>query len=62
MKADLDKMNHFYQEFKAQTNEFKHEIDRLVGNQLTLEHYAERYVPIQVQGMIIENLKLLHNN
>jgi len=37
-------------------------VDKQRDDQLTLEHYTERYVPVQVQNMIMDNLRLIHDD
>lgn len=41
--------------------EYDQKLDKQRDDQLTLEHYTERYVPIQTQNMIVENMKVIHN-
>ena len=40
---------------------FDAKLDKQRGDQLTLEHYTERYIPVQVQGMIMDNMARIHD-
>ena len=35
-------------------------VDSIKSNLLTLEHYCERYIPMKIQSMLIENMKVIH--
>lgn len=45
--------------FDDRLAEFQTDVDSQRDNQLTLEHYTEKYLPILMQGMIIKNLELV---
>ena len=36
-------------------------IDENKDQLLTLEHYSERYIPVKIQQMIIDNMKVIHD-
>lgn len=42
-------------------HQYDQKLDKQRDDQLTLEHYTERYVPIQIQNMIVENMKVIHD-
>ena len=29
---------------------------------MTIEHYSERYIPMQIQNMIIDNMRVIHDD
>ena len=51
-------------DFKEQTNKSLQEFSLLIEKQrddiMTIEHYSERYIPMQIQNMIIDNMKVIH--
>ena len=51
-------------DFKEQTNKSLQEFSLLIEKQrddiMTIEHYTERYIPMQIQNMIIDNMKVIH--
>ena len=51
-------------DFKEQTNKSLQEFSFLIEKQrddiMTIEHYSERYIPMQIQNMIIDNMKVIH--
>lgn len=48
-----DKVDNKLANFQEQLTQNKDDI-------LTLEHYTERYMPIKIQNMIIENMRMIH--
>lgn len=57
-KKIVDDLDFFTRE-QIQAQNLK--LDKIDNNTSTLEHYAERYIPIQVQNMIVENMRYLHD-
>ena len=55
-KAEMQNLNKKYDENMKHFNE---NIDKMNDNILTLENYTENYVPIQIQRIILENMKLI---
>lgn len=59
-KADVTWVN----EIESKVDNKLRDMDALCeGNKddiMTLEHYTERYMPIKIQDMIIENMRLIH--
>ena len=55
-KVDLKWLN---DHVMAENREFVIKMDKDKDNLLTLEHYTERYLPVQVQNMIIENMQVV---
>jgi len=60
-KADRETVADLKTYISEQLQGFDVKLDKQRDDQLTLEHYAERYVPIQVQQMIMDNLKRIHD-
>ena len=56
-KALVDVKNYINEQLQG----FDAKLDKQRGDQLTLEHYTERYIPVQVQGMITDNLERIHD-
>ena len=57
-KKIVDELNSFTRE-QIQAQNVK--LDTIENNTETLEHYTERYMPIQIQNMIIENMRYIHD-
>ena len=55
-KAEMQNLNNKYDENMKHFNE---NIDKMNDNILTLENYTENYVPIQIQRIILDNMKLV---
>jgi len=55
-KAEMQNLNKKYDENMKHFNE---NIDKMNDNILTLENYTENYVPIQIQRIILDNMKLV---
>ena len=57
----LDKNLFFERDEKLTTElaDFDVKLDKQRDDQLTLEQYCERYIPIQAQGMIIDNMNVV---
>ncbi len=51
-------------DFKEQTNnnlkDFFLQLEKQRDDIMTIEHYSERYIPMQIQNMIIDNMKVIH--
>ena len=60
-KTDVDDFNDFKNSIWETLKKFQQMIEQQRDQQLTLEHYTERYMPFQVQNMIVENLSALHD-
>ena len=50
-------MNELESKSMAKFDDLDKKISSFRDDQLTLEHYTERYVPIQIQNMIVSNLE-----
>jgi len=61
-KAERNDLYELKAFFTEQMSGYDAKLDKQRDDQLTLEHYAERYIPVQVQNMIIENLKRIHDD
>ena len=57
LKADKSQMNELESKSMAKFDDLDKKISSFRDDQLTLEHYTERYVPIQIQNMIVSNLE-----
>ena len=60
-KTDVDDFNDFKNSIWETLKKFQQMIEQQRDQQHTLEHYTERYMPFQVQNMIVENLSALHD-
>jgi hypothetical protein len=58
-KADRHVVENMIKHFDEQLADFQTSVETQRDNQLTLEHYTEKYIPIQMQSMIIKNLELV---
>ena len=61
MKADRTDVSGLRGYIDQRVQGFDAKLDKQRDDQLTLEHYAERYIPVQVQSMIMENLRAIHD-
>lgn len=52
-------MQNLQQKYDNNMKHFNENIDKMNDNILTLENYTENYVPIQIQRIILENMKLV---
>ena len=46
---------------KTENRNFDIKLAKERDDLLTLEHYTERYLPVQIENMIIENMKVIHD-
>ena len=60
-KADRHTVSDLKTYISEQLEGFDVKLDKQRDDQLTLEHYAERYIPIQIQQMIMDNMKKVHD-
>ena len=68
-QSDIDKLfatrvenvtfQNFQNQMRQDSQNFDIKLDKQRDDQLTLEHYCERYIPIQIQNMIIDNMNLV---
>ena len=56
-KADKKATENLLDEVHQVFHDFEVKMEHLEKNQQILEHYTERYVPAQIQNMIIENMQ-----
>jgi len=59
MKIEKSEMQNLNKKYDENMNHFNENIDKMNDNILTLENYTENYVPIQIQRIILENMKLI---
>ena len=45
---------------ETKIHDFEVRLQKIRDDQLTLEHYTERYIPLQMQNLLIENMRLIH--
>ena len=60
LKADTSEVQSFEKGVEERLSEMEQKVQQQRDDQLTLEHYTERYIPVQIQNMIIENMRHLH--
>lgn len=58
-KIEKSEMQNLQQKYDNNMKHFNENIDKMNDNILTLENYTENYVPIQIQRIILENMKLV---
>ena len=59
MKIEKSEMQNLNKKYDENMKHFNENIDKMNDNILTLENYTENYVPIQIQRIILENMKLI---
>ena len=47
------------QEFEERKFEYRAKFDKLNDQIMIMENYVENYIPVQVETMIIENMRLI---
>lgn len=57
-KLDKHLFHDRVEKLETELADFDVKLDKNRDDQLTLEQYCERYIPIQCQGMIIDNMSV----
>lgn len=55
-KADRTAVEDLEKKFETQLGTFIAKLEKNRDDTLTIEHYIERYIPVQIQNMIITNM------